>query len=520
MALEDRRFDLSVSSLEAGASLEYPSLIIISDDVSNFAKLADSLGEERMAILRGAVPRIEKPGQDAGSSIEFLAPYASAEGGGGMQRVCLCLLPTAVARNNTAARPHALAALVLKHKSASEAHGIVLLPSNGEWAIAQGLAAAKHFPKYCAKQASTKKIKAGEKQAISILVDFGAGLSAEEKQSKVLDLQSLVHSLRLCQELVDLPPNVLNCSTYVEAATEVATSLASSGVTFTCIRGNDLKVQGFGGLYGVGKASEHPPALFVLSHPGSSSQPGLESVCLVGKGIVYDTGGLSIKVPPGMAGMKNDMGGSAAVLTAFKSIVERGGLARPLHALLCIAENSVDERATRPDDVHLLLSGKTVEVNNTDAEGRLVLSDGVFFAYRDLKPAYIIDIATLTGAQLVVTGLRHAALFCNDEELEATAMLAGKATGDLTFPTLYCPEFHRPEFSSTVADMKNSVANRMNAQASCAGQFIGNHLEEYLQAGGKWCHIDMAGPCNANFGDRSTGYGTALLFELARRLGN
>jgi len=189
---------------------------------------------------------------------------------------------------------------------------------------------------------------------------------------------------------------------------------------------------------------------------------------------------------------------------------------RPVHALLCISENSVGPLSTRPDDIHTLLSGKTVEVNNTDAEGRLVLSDGVFYASRDLNPEYIIDIATLTGAQLIATGKNHASIYCNDDTLEQLAISTGKYTGDLTHPMPYCPEFYKPEFSSEVADMKNSVKDRTNAQVSCAGQFIGNHLESYLKAGGKWLHIDMAGPVEK--GGRATGFGVALLHKLVKNL--
>jgi probable aminopeptidase NPEPL1 len=172
-----------------------------------------------------------------------------------------------------------------------------------------------------------------------------------------------------------------------------------------------------------------------MSHipAGKENEP---SVCLVGKGIVFDTGGLSIKVPPGMCGMKSDMGGSAAVFGAFEALVDQNFSACPVHALLCIAENSVDERAARPDDVHIMLSGKSVELNNTDAEGRLVLGDGVNYAARYLKPAAIVDIATLTGAQLVCTGRRHAAIFASDEGLDQIAHSAGVKTGDLTYPML------------------------------------------------------------------------------------
>jgi len=322
-----------------------------------------------------------------------------------------------------------------------------------------------------------------------------------------------IENIRLAQRLVDMPPNLLNSKTYVEEARNLASRL---GCKFTVIQGHDLESQGFGGIWGVGKASDNLPALAILSHVPEGSEEQ-KSICLVGKGIVYDTGGLSIKTPTtSMAGMKVDMGGSAAVLCGFATAVSTGTARGPLHALLCIAENAVGPLATRPDDIHVMLSGKTVEVNNTDAEGRLVLADGVFYAHRELNPRVIVDIATLTGAQLIATGKNHAALYCNDEDLEALAVKAGKYSGDLTFPLPYCPEFYRKEFSSPCADMKNSVADRGNAQSSCAGQFIGNHLEEYFKVNGKWLHIDMAGPVEIS--GRATGFGVALLYRIVADL--
>jgi probable aminopeptidase NPEPL1 len=237
----------------------------------------------------------------------------------------------------------------------------------------------------------------------------------------------------------------------------------------------------------------------------------------VGKGIVYDTGGLSIKTKTGMPGMKRDMGGAAAILAAFEVAARLGYRKRPLHAILCLAENSVAAKATRPDDIHEMYSGKTVEINNTDAEGRLVLGDGVAYAVQHLAPSVLVDMATLTGAQGVATGLRHAALYCNNERLEAAAVEVGRATGDLTHPVPYAPEFFQHEFRSSVADMKNSVANRENAQCSCAGQFIGAQISEWL--GGKghgWIHVDMAYPVHN--GERATGYGVNLLVGLLERL--
>jgi leucyl aminopeptidase len=177
------------------------------------------------------------------------------------------------------------------------------------------------------------------------------------------------------------------------------------------IRGEELVARGLNGIYGVGKSATHPACLVHLSYVppvaagAEPSSVAAKSICLVGKGITYDTGGLSLKTKEGMPGMKTDMGGSAGVLCAFRSLVLDGAhlasaTPTPIHALLCIAENGIGPNATRPDDIHVMYSGKTVEINNTDAEGRLVLSDGCAFAAKHLNPEIIIDMATLTGLPL------------------------------------------------------------------------------------------------------------------------
>jgi probable aminopeptidase NPEPL1 len=206
--------------------------------------------------------------------------------------------------------------------------------------------------------------------------------------------------------------------------------------------------------------------------------------------------------------MKGDMGGAAGVLGGFVAAVKSGAKQR-IHAILCLAENSVAANAVRPDDILQMYSGKTVEVNNTDAEGRLVLADGVAYASKHLDPAVILDMATLTGAQLVSTGKRHASIVCTDEALENRTIAAGKSSGDLVHPLPYAPEFFRKEFRSVVADMKNSVKDRANAQASCAGQFVAEHLVDF---DGAWLHVDIAGPSGMD--ERGTGYGVALLLDL------
>ena len=254
----------------------------------------------------------------------------------------------------------------------------------------------------------------------------------------------------------------------------------------------------------------------------------MRKIALVGKGITYDTGGLQIKGKSGMPGMKTDMGGAAATLGAFKALCQLAPQHVELHLVLCIAENAVGPGAFRPDDVVTPLSGRTVEINNTDAEGRLVLADGVAYASGTLGCDDVIDVATLTGAQMIATGKNFAGVLSDDEAMERACVDAGRASGDLAHPLPYAPEFFTKEFGSKIADMKSSVKDRTNAQTSCAGQFIANHLDRGWNkadpdASGeeetegrirrRWLHVDMAGPATNKDG-RGTGYGVALLVHL------
>ena len=200
------------------------------------------------------------------------------------------------------------------------------------------------------------------------------------------------------------------------------------------------------------------------------------------------------------------------MLGAF-AVLARHKVPGRLSLLLCLAENAIGPHAYKPDDVLTLHSGKTVEINNTDAEGRLLLADGCSYAARVLGADVVLDAATLTGAQGVATGDLHAAVVSNDEAVEAALLAAGRASGDLCWPLPFAPEFYRSEFQSPIADMRNSVKNRNNAQASCAGEFVHWHLDG---TNARWGHVDLAFP--AFRGDRGTGFGVALFVETVRRL--
>ncbi|GIY27675.1 probable aminopeptidase NPEPL1 [Caerostris extrusa] len=183
-------------------------------------------------------------------------------------------------------------------------------------------------------------------------------------------LKAAKNAIRTTARIIDTPCNEMHTDAFLEEITLIGNSL---GIKPVIIRGEELKQKGFGGLYNVGKAAEHPPALAILSHTVKDAK---ETIAWVGKGIVFDTGGLFIKSRSSMPGMKRDCGGAAGILGAFYVAVKMG-FKENLHAIFCLAENSVGPLAMRPDDIITLYSGKTVEVNNTDAEGRLVLGDGV-----------------------------------------------------------------------------------------------------------------------------------------------
>lgn len=460
------------------------------------------------------------PSPDNGATQQLLL---SRDAGEPLQ-VTLHALPTQVSRSNTLARPHAISSFVKSHAALLTKRGqdeptdesvlvLLLLPGHEATWFAAGAAVARAAPLYThkLKKSSGLPNEGSPKLPDNLEVVYETPLTQE--QTKLV--QHTADAIQLAQRLVDAPPNELHSDAFIAEALAVAKRTNSKA---TVIQGEELREKGFGGIYGVGKAAAHKPALVCLSHIPQGAEDA-QGVAMVGKGIIFDTGGLSIKTGGFMVGMKRDMGGAASLLAAFEAACHAQNTTdkTPLHVVLCVAENSVGPESTRVDDVLVMYSGKTVEVNNTDAEGRLVLADGVAYAVKHLNPKVIIDMATLTGAQGISTGQRIGAIYANNEELETMAVKAGKLSGDLVHPMPYAPEFYRPEFKSTVADMKNSVKNRANAQVSCAGQFIANHLGEF-ETTGKWIHTDMAFPVFTSDDERSTGFGVAYIQSLLKQI--
>ncbi|MFW7377424.1 MAG: M17 family metallopeptidase [Oligoflexus sp.] len=318
--------------------------------------------------------------------------------------------------------------------------------------------------------------------------------------------KSLADQVAWVCRIGDTPPSDMNPKTLAQEIRKLFKD--DDQVSFKEIKGEKLLQEKLGGVHAVGRTATAEPRVVILDYQPAKAKKG-KHFALIGKGVTYDTGGLSLKVQGSMVGMKMDLGGAAAVIGAFKALVDAKCHHR-VTACVGLVENAIGPEAYKPDDILIMHSGKSVEINNTDAEGRLVLADCASYIGRNYKPQVIIDAATLTGAQLVATGLQHAAVVSNDDELEQRALQAGKRSGDLVSPLPFAPEFFEEEFKSFIADMKNSVKNRMNAQSSCAAQFIYSHIADLPV---KWLHIDLAGP-SSTLNGLATGFGVGLMSQL------
>ncbi|XP_076469917.1 putative aminopeptidase NPEPL1 [Babylonia areolata] len=419
------------------------------------------------------------------------------------QSATVAALPSKCSRHNTPSRAHHLTKIVKSILVGGEEF-IVLVCERADL-FASACAIARAFPLY-----SGKSNMSDEPRVVMVeVVLVGPGKEETLTPEDIQALTAASEGVRLAAKITDMPCSEMHTDAFVEEIKTVGDQL---GITAEVIQGEELKQRGFGGIYGVGKAALRPPAMVVLSHKPAGA---VQNIAWVGKGIVYDTGGLCLKSKTGMSGMKRDCGGAAGILGAFYSAVKLG-FKENLHAIFCLAENAVGPDAQRPDDIVRMYSGRTVEINNTDAEGRLVLGDGVAYAQKDLKCETIVDMATLTGAQGIATGKYHASIVTNSDDMESLCTSAGRRSGDLVHALPYTPELHFVEFSSVMADMKNSVAERSNAQVSCAGLFIHSHIGFDFM--GTWLHIDMASPVCV--GERATGYGVALLTTLFGSMSN
>jgi leucyl aminopeptidase len=290
------------------------------------------------------------------------------------------------------------------------------------------------------------------------------------------------------RDLVNAPPSDLYPETLAQATVDLA---EGTGVSVEVLREDELEAGGFGGILGVGRGSSRGPRLVKVTYSPAEAE---RHIALVGKGITFDSGGLSLKPAGSMIGMKYDMTGAATVMAVTLAAAELG-LKVKITAWMCIAENLPSGTAARPNDVMRIRGGKTVEVLNTDAEGRLVLADGIVAASEE-APDAIIDVATLTGAQVVALGNRYTAVMGDDDLVAQVVATAGRV-GETMWP-MPLPAYLRPMLNSDVADIANIKAGNSASGMLLAGvflkDFVGTVGEEGAERTIPWAHLDIAGP--------------------------
>ncbi|UAJ09489.1 leucyl aminopeptidase [Polymorphobacter megasporae] len=338
-------------------------------------------------------------------------------------------------------------------------------------------------------------MKASQKATLEAITIVGADDSAHA------NLAAIAAGVALTRDLVSEPANII----YPESFVERAAAVAPPGLAIEVLGEAEMTRLGMGALLGVSLGSDREAKILVMRwNGGGDAVP----VVLVGKGVTFDTGGISIKPAAGMEDMKWDMGGAGAVTGALHALAARNAKVNVI-GVCGLVENMPDGKAQRPGDVVTSMSGQTIEVINTDAEGRLVLCDVIWWAQEQFKPEVVVDLATLTGAMVVSLGHEQAGIFANDDALAAQLIAAGAATGDRLWRMPLGAEYDKL-IDSPIADMKN-VGPREGGSITAA-QFIAR----FIKPGVKWAHLDIAGMAwTAKDGPLApkgaTGYGVRLL---------
>ena len=345
------------------------------------------------------------------------------------------------------------------------------------------------------------KLARKQKPTLEEVVIVGAAEGAERQWAHEA---AVLQGLAFTRTLVTEPANIIYPESFVERCRE---ELEGLGVEFEVLDEPAMRELGMGALLGVAQGSVRPPRLLAMRWNGIGDAGGRPAV-FIGKGITFDTGGISIKPAQGMEAMKWDMGGAGAVAGLMRSLAGRKAKAHVV-GLCALAENMPDGNAQRPGDIVTSMSGQTIEVINTDAEGRLVLADALTWAQRQYKPEVVVDLATLTGAMIIALGHEYAGIFSNDDGLADALIRAGRDSGDKLW-RMPMGEAYDKIMDSPVADMKNSASREGGSiTAAC---FLGRFVEE----GVKWAHLDIAGMVWAEkpshlYDKGATGFGVALL---------
>ena len=345
------------------------------------------------------------------------------------------------------------------------------------------------------------RLKDKQKPTLTSVTVVGGGEGAQKRYED--RYAAVVEGVSLTRELVTEPANIIYPESFVD---RVKDSIKGSGLDIQVLGRDEMAKLGMGALLGVAQGSVREPKLLVLKWNGGKA--GEAPVAFIGKGVTFDTGGISIKPALGMEGMKWDMGGAGAVVGAMKALALRKAKANVV-GVCGLVENMPDGNAQRPGDVVTTMSGQTVEVINTDAEGRLVLGDAMTWTQKNFKPKVMIDLATLTGAMVISLGHEYAGIFSNDDKLATDLTKAADESGDKLWRQPLAEAYDRL-IDSQIADMKN-VGPR-EAGSITAAQF----LQRFVDEGVAWAHLDIAGmawsdKASATYDKGATGYGVRLL---------
>ena len=473
-----------------------------------------ALGEIAKGILAEAQPQISRAAATArfsgksGTTLEVLAPAGLP----GASRLILVGVGPAQAAEGEKSEPFkdylALGGQTAgKLGGGSRAVALVDFPQPPAEPLnaARDLALGASLRAYKFERYKTKKKKdAPEREgAIELALALPDKTAAE---ALILEAESLAESVLLARTLVNEPANVLTTTEFARRAQE----LSEFGVEVEVLDQQAMADLGMNALLGVGRGSRQDSLLVVMRWNGGVT--GAPPLAFIGKGVVFDSGGISIKPAASMEDMKGDMAGAAAVTGLMRALAQRKAKVNVV-GVLGLVENMPDGAAQRPGDIVKSASGQTIEIINTDAEGRLVLADALWYVKEKLNPAFMIDLATLTGAILVALGQEYAGLFSNDDALAEKLVKAGEASGEKLWRMPMGPAFDKM-IDSRFADMKNTGGR--HAGSITAAQFLARFVDKT-----PWAHLDIAGTgMSSPSGDINqswaSGFGVRLLDRLVR----
>ncbi|WP_421854149.1 leucyl aminopeptidase [Novosphingobium sp.] len=458
----------------------------------------DGLPADSDVLVRGAAAAARFTGK-AGQIFEAMVPA-----GASVQRLAFAGIGEAGAAGRTATLERAGGGLTAKYLTSGETELAIDFAGSGltaEEATAVLLAARLRAWRH---DVYRTKLSDEQKPSLAKIVVFGA----PDGTADVWETEAAIaEGVEFTRELVTEPANVIYPASFVERC---KARLEGAGVEIVVLGLAEMTALGMGALLGVAQGSVREPQILAMRWKGKA---GARPTAFVGKGVTFDTGGISIKPAAGMEDMKWDMGGAGAVAGTMLALARRKAQADVI-GVCGLVENMPDGNAQRPGDVVTSMSGQTVEVINTDAEGRLVLCDAVTWVQKEYAPATIIDLATLTGAIIISLGHEHAGMFANDDLLAGQLDAAGKASGDKLWRMPIGPAYDKL-IDSPIADMKN-VGPRYGGSITAA-QFI----QRFVDKGVAWAHLDIAGTVwvdkpGATHDKGATGFGVRLLDRYVR----